>query len=102
MAVRVADGAVVAVPDEGVVVRLDVGGELVPLDAGGDPAATDLVGDPEAAEAPGTEPRVRGADFVWKESTPASPATVAAITIGARFIEFALRDSTLVFDSSGI
>jgi hypothetical protein len=29
-------------------------------------------------------PRVRGADLVWKASTPASPAAVATATIGAR------------------
>ena len=41
---------------------------------------------PVVPRRPGAVPRVSGAGEVWKASTPANPAAVVAITIGARFI----------------
>jgi len=63
---------------------VDVGpAPLVPWPVGG-PAATEVVGEVRVTEAPDKPPRVRLAGLVWKLSTPASPAAVAPITIGAR------------------
>ena len=60
-------GAVVGVDDvlEGLVVELD-GTAVAGLDlvAGGDPVATDEAEEARVADALGSEPRVRGADFV--------------------------------------
>jgi hypothetical protein len=80
---------VVGVPDVP-----DVGGELgaAPPGPGGEPAATDVEGE-TPVEVPGSPPRVRLADLVWKLRTPASPAAVATMTIGARLIERALSTS---------
>ena len=66
----------------------DVGGAPEPVDPGpgGGAAARDVEEEPRL-EAPGRPPRVRLADFVWKLSTPTSPAAVAAMTMGARLIE---------------
>jgi hypothetical protein len=90
--VVVVEGAVVVVVGLGVVVVVlagvgDVpgGGLVVELDVGGDE-----VGEFRVVDAPGKEPSVRDADFVWKVSTPASPAIVAPMTIGVRLIELAL------------
>ena len=77
-------------PGVGMVVVLAGGGELAPPWPVRDAAGTDVVGELPVVETPGREPNVREADFVWKASTPARPATVAPITIGARFIGFAV------------
>jgi hypothetical protein len=67
------------------VVGLVVVEEGVVVDAGGAPAT--LEGEePPGKEAAGSEPGARDADLVWKLSTPARPATVAPITIGARLM----------------
>jgi hypothetical protein len=86
---------------EGLVVELD-GREVEPCEfvAGGDPAAIDELDEPRVAEALGREPRLMGADFVWKVKTPARPATVAARTIGVRFIDCVPREHSLVGASS--
>jgi hypothetical protein len=71
---------------EGVVVEgEDDPVELDPL-FGGDAAATEVGEEPRVAALRAAVPSVSGADFVWKLSTPASPATVATVTIGARLI----------------
>jgi hypothetical protein len=102
VAVLVADGTVVELA--GPVVLVD--GEVVdgapllvvvdvdedPPDSdvppGEEPAPAEVVEGPLKAVALGAMPRVRGADFVWNASTPASPVNVATATIGARFIGF--------------
>ena len=86
---------------EGLVVELD-GSEVAPPEfvAGGDPATIDELEEPRDADAFGKEPRVRGADFAWKVRTPARPATVAAITIGVRFIDCFSYDDSLICASS--
>jgi len=89
-------------PGGGVVVELDVGDELVPPEA---PPAWVAAGREEVAgfrvvETPGREPSVSDADLVWKARTPASPAMVAPITIGARLIELASCALTWDFASS--
>jgi len=61
-------------------------GEGVVVDAAGGAPATFEGEEPPGEEAAGSEPGVRDADLVWKVSTPASPATVAPITIGARLM----------------
>ena len=74
----------------GTVVGVVVWGGELPLVApwfGGDPLVLDVVGGRVVADAPGMAPRETGADFVWKVRTPASPAAVAAITMGVRLIE---------------
>jgi hypothetical protein len=64
-----------------------VPGEGVVVDADGGAPATLVEGEePRVAEAPGSEPRARDADLVWNVRTPASPAMVAPITIGARLM----------------
>ena len=78
-------GAVV----DGAVVDL-VGGPVVVVEDGWlgvEPAEVVVVEEPPVARDPDAVPMVKGADFVWKLSTPTSPATVAATTIVARFIE---------------
>jgi hypothetical protein len=72
---------------EGVVVE----GEDVPVGLdplfGGEAAATEVGEAPRVTAAlRAAVPSVSGVDFVWKLSTPASPATVATVTIGARLI----------------
>jgi hypothetical protein len=106
-AVEVLAGCVVVLVEggRGAVVdddEVDWGGGFVPLELfpGGDPVATGVVGEPRVADALGREPIVRGADFVWKASTPARPATVAAITIGVRLIASALSEWPSVPDFS--
>jgi hypothetical protein len=79
------DGEVVDVAPAGVVVEE---GEPLDVPLGEDPAPAELAEDPFEAGALEVMPRVRGADLVWNASTPASPATVATATIGARFICF--------------
>jgi len=112
VAVLFADGAVVVVLVDGDVVELAglvvvvvvdgevVDGEVVdapaaavveeeePLDVppGEDPAPAVFAEDPFEAVVLEAMPTVSGADFVWNASTPASPASVATATIGARFI----------------
>jgi hypothetical protein len=92
VAVRVAEGLDVAVFVEGTVevpvFEPDLGGELAPLELfpADDPVVVVVV-EPCVVEAPDREPRLRGADFVWKPSTPISPTTVAPMTTGARFME---------------
>jgi len=88
VAVLVVEGTVVGVVAGTVVGVVDEGGGLVPVDPvfGGAPAVVEVVGEPVVADAAGNEPSVRRADFVWKLRTPASPAAVAAMTIGVRLI----------------
>lgn len=102
VAVLVVDGTVVVVFADGDVV--EVAGPVVLVDVDVvevDEAPVDVDVSPGAERAPPalTEdpfvvvvleamPRVRGADFVWKASTPASPAAVATATIGPRFMGF--------------
>jgi hypothetical protein len=72
---------------EGVVVEAE--DDPVGLDPlfGGDAPAAEVGEEPRVAAALlAAVPSVSGADFVWKPSTPASPATVATVTIGARLI----------------
>lgn len=84
------------VPGAGIVVVLGAAGELALPWPVRDAAGTDEVGELPVVETPGKEPSVREADFVWKASTPARPATVAPMTIGARFIGFAVYASVFV------
>ena len=83
--VVVVGGTVVVGLVAGVVVGLGVVGEVVVVDAGGAPGALEEE-EPPGEETAGSEPGVREADLVWKLSTPASPAMVAPITIGARLM----------------
>lgn len=82
---------------DGLVVELD-GREVAPGEfvVGSDPAEVVELDEPRVAEALGREPRESGADFVWKVKTPARPATVAAIMIGARFIVPISLEASLV------
>jgi hypothetical protein len=97
VALRVVVGAVVVggvvvggVVDEGVVDEGVVAGtvwrEGVVVDADGGALAVFEGDEPPVAETPGAEPSASDADLVWKVSTPASPAMVAPITIGARLM----------------
>jgi hypothetical protein len=59
------------------------------LDGAAGPVITGLVEESAGTATVGTVPSPRVADLVWKLTTAARPAIVAATTIGARLIEFA-------------